>query len=353
MRIGLLTSIPLTHRAFFGDWVRRWNDTGHTTFPASGPEPAGELAPLDERFTVIEGLSQSPGVGTFRSVGEIRRWCFENDLDVVLTSTATASTAARLRQLPCPVVYFCHGLHWSGSRPFITNPYGLVERAMLRHTAGVITMNSDDYLWFGGDATPIPHLRLNAGIGLDLDAWPASPPPMDRETLRLTWIGALASRKRPFDALEVARHLADQGINVELNILGQGPLLSEVSERARDVTGVHVRGQAPALGYLQTSHALIHTATWEGLARVLLESAAVGRPSFGYDVKGVRDAPGVLTTHGRPDPVKLAGLVAEWWLGLLQSPDLDRDALDWRIAHSAVTALLARVVHGVPAAPDH
>ncbi|MGO8609752.1 hypothetical protein ACC848_43130, partial [Rhizobium johnstonii] len=63
---------------------------------------------------------------------------------------------------------------------------------------------------------------------------------------------------------------------------------------------------APALG---SATALLHTAEWEGLPRVALEAAAVGRWCYGFDVKGLRDAPLVrLAADGDVDA--LAALVA-------------------------------------------
>ena len=344
MRIGLLTSIPTTHHAFFADWIQRWNDTGHLVFPASGPESDSRHQVFQlPRFATIESLSQSPKLRTLLSLDEIRRWTLQNRLDVLLVSTATASAAARIRRLPCPVVYFCHGLHWAGNQRRLLGLYQLAERFLLRNTAGVITMNTADFEWFGGNTIRIPSAYLPAGIGLDLDDWPRTPRPSDDSLMKLLWVGALAPRKRPQDALRVLRCLQDRGLNVELNMLGTGPLMRQVQRRAGKMKGVRVLGSADPLTHLQSSHALLHTAKWEGLARVLLEAAAVGRPAFGYDVKGVRDAPGVLTSPNRLRPEGLANLIEAWWAGRVVLPHVERSDLDWTSAQDTVTVLLKQV----------
>jgi hypothetical protein len=61
--------------------------------------------------------------------------------------------------------------------------------------------------------------------------------------------------------------------------------------------------------YIASSHALLHTAEWEGLPRILLEGMVMGRPAFAYDVKGVRDVPHARLA-ARPEPGELAQLIA-------------------------------------------
>ena len=51
-------------------------------------------------------------------------------------------------------------------------------------------------------------------------------------------------------------------------------------------------GSADPVPYLREAHALVQTSKWEGLPRVALEAVAVGRPTVGFDVKGVQDIPG-------------------------------------------------------------
>jgi len=205
-------------------------------------------------------------------------------------------------------------------------------------------MNTDDWFWFGGNQPRVPQLLLPTGIGLDLNSWGYTPQLSDRSVLKILWVGSMVKRKRPFDAMHVVRHLQNRGINVELRMLGEGPLLAQVQKVSEAMEGVHVLGKSNPMAHLQSSHALIHTAEWEGLPRVLLEAAAVGRPSFGYAVKGVRDAPGVLTTPRKLGTGGFAALVANWWGGHIHPPDVDRSSLDWTSAHDSVTHLLKRVV---------
>ncbi len=283
MRIGLLSSVGVTLDAFFPEIVREWRNAGHTVALLSGP-PApmgGDVEPT---------ITRNPRPRNVRAPQRLRAWARLHDLDVVLTNTATASMLARVIEMPCPVIYFCHGLHWN-SADLRSSHFRLAERIFLRRTQGVIAINSDDEQWFKSHAD-VPVRRLRAGVGLDLANFPRAPIPDG--SLTLCWIGELSHRKRPLDAVAVAAELKRLGVDFQLTIAGDGPLTSEVRRLTRlmDVEDcVQLVGHQPARLVLEASQAVLHTARWEGLPRVLLEAAAVGRPIIAYDVKGVRDVP--------------------------------------------------------------
>jgi glycosyltransferase involved in cell wall biosynthesis len=127
-------------------------------------------------------------------------------------------------------------------------------------------------------------------------------------------------------------------------MLGDGPLLGEV--RAAAPAYVDVVGRRDPVPAIAAAHALLHTSEREGLPRVQLEAAAVGRPSFGYDIRGVRDAPGATAIGDVGDMRGLATAIERWWGAGAPGPVVDRDRLDWRRAHDRVTAVLGAVVRG-------
>lgn len=340
MRIGLLTSVPETLEAFFLPWISRWNEMGLTVFPASGPGPMTSRPP---RYEAIPGITQTPRLEIIRGAKHLRQWCEANRLDVVLTSTATASAASRLRQLPCPVVYFCHGLHWSAEQHGSRSYFEFAEKLLLTRASGVISMNSEDREWFSTHASERPQLFLRYGVGLDLRAWPLTKPHTPKEPIRLVWIGAMTPRKRPMDALAIVEDLNNRGLSVKLDMLGDGALFALVRQKAQQLDGIQLHGQTRVLPHLQRAHGVLHTAEWEGLPRVLLEAAAVGRPSFGYDVKGVRDAPGVMVADSQGTPVKLADLVAQWADGSVKEPPVQRSDLQWTMAQDSVLDFILQI----------
>ena len=221
------------------------------------------------------------------------------------------------------------------------------ERSLLPRTAGVVCLNGEDEEWFVRHApTGVAVLRLPTGVGLDLADWPAAPPPAGG-VLRLVTVGQLSARKRPFDAVGVLSLLHAAGIDAHLAMLGAGPMHDGLAAEAarRGLAGrLALPGVEDPRPAMRHAHAVLHPAAWEGLPRVLLEAHAVGRPAFGYDVKGVRDAPGAIVA-GRPgDVASLAGSIVGWWRrGASAVAVADRDRVDWRVPWGEVSALLERV----------
>ncbi|WP_216870583.1 glycosyltransferase [Modestobacter excelsi] len=285
IRVGLLTSVGRTLDAFFPPIVDRLTELGFAVTCASGT--ASSLP----GWTPLEGFTQRPSRGVRTALRSVRRWSAAQRHDVVVTNTATASALVRVAGLRAPVVYFCHGLHW-GRDDARALPWKAVERALLPRTAGVVTINRDDQAWFERHGARSVH-RLATGVGVPLEQWPAAPLPAS-DTLDLLWAGDMTPRKRPLQAVAVVARLVDLGVPVRLRMLGDGPLheavRAEVAARGLgDV--VRAEGRGPVSAALGEATALLHTASWEGLPRVALEAAAVGRWCYGFDVKGLRDAP--------------------------------------------------------------
>lgn len=303
LRLGLLTSSGFTLDAFFPEIVEAWRTDGIEVFPAAG-------SPTEiDGGTVIGALTRRPSPQGLRAVGNLRTWAGAHGLQVILTNTATASALVRLTPTRTPVVYFCHGLHWNGTGPQTWAPK-LAESVLLPRTAGVVCINSDDEQWFARHAPRTPRLRLIHGVGLDTDRFRRTPRPRRDGPLDLVWIGEYTERKNPHALLALARELVAADVDFRIHLLGDGPLWSEITEAAADLGDrFDFVGPADPVGYLTECDAVVHTARWEGLPRVLLEAAAVGRPMIAYDVKGVRDIPGAtLVPEG--DVAALATAVA-------------------------------------------
>lgn len=318
MRIGLLSSIGATLDAFFPELVSLWREEGAKVFPAAGTEAVS----FDE-FEVLGGITRAPRPVNWRAPREVAAWAERHSLDVVLTNTATASALARVPRMPCPVVYFCHGLHWSDSKGLglSDRPWQLVEKLLVRRTAGVMVLNSDDERWFRSQHHRLPVHRLAAGVGLDLEKFPRSAMPTQRDPVRLVWVGELGARKRPQLAVELATQLGELHVPFELTMLGEGPLRKPLEDelRRRNLNGsVRLPGRVAVRPYLERANAVVHTASWEGLPRALLEAVAVGRTPIAFDVKGVRDIPGALLVPDG-DVAGMAQVVA----------DMMRGQLDW------------------------
>lgn len=280
MRIGLLTSVGRTIDAFFVETVAVWSKE-HDVRCAAGTPPQADVP-----FDLIEGLTQRPALSNLGVPARLEQWVRRNELDVIVTNTATASTLVRLRAMPCKVVYFCHGLHWNQGR----HPAQVVESVLAPRADSVITINSDDHAWFSHRHPNVTYLREGVGVPTAY-SWTALPA---GDRFELVWAGDFVPRKRPVLAVEVVAELARLGHDARLTMLGDGPMLDEAraaAVRLGQDASICFPGRADVRPVISGAHALLHTATWEGLPRILLEGVAMGRQAFAFDVKGVRDVP--------------------------------------------------------------
>ncbi|WP_394216116.1 glycosyltransferase [Brachybacterium vulturis] len=288
--IGLLTSSGGTLDAFFLEIIERWQAQGAIVECAAG-SPSKGIA----RQTVLASVTRRPSPRNLGARRELRAWVRDKGIDVVLTNTATASMLARGAGVGAPVVYFCHGLHWNGRR-LADLPFRIAERALIPRTGGIVTINSSDEGWFSRNASRTPRLRLLGGVGLDTHRFARrSPIRWDEggEPLRLVWCGEFSARKDPAAAVELAHALHRRGVDVVLDMLGDGELFDSRDTRSPIEGLVRRRGRTDVVSYFEQAHVLVQTSRWEGLPRVGLEAIAIGLPVVGFDVKGVRDLPAV------------------------------------------------------------
>jgi glycosyltransferase involved in cell wall biosynthesis len=307
MNIGFLTSIGATLDAFLLEIADDLRSRGHNVFLAAGTPT--KKAPS----TTLPGITRKPSLSNLHAHRDLSDWVSSNNLEVVVSSTATASALARLTLRACPVIYFCHGLHWERNSGSSGLAWKTVERALLRRTAGVITLNNDDEAWFAAKAPHLPRLRLRYGVGIDPEQYPRIDPPGSK-TVRLIWIGELTERKCPLSAVQVASALKKLGCDFHLDLLGDGPLRDQTLAEIRSnglADRVTSHGRTPAQPFMVQSDALIHTARWEGLPRVFLEALSTGRQIFSFDAKGTRDLPDVrLSPFG--DTQDMAQAIEQW-----------------------------------------
>nr|WP_255409525.1 glycosyltransferase [Cryobacterium sp. Y29] len=313
--------------------VAEWRAMGTEVVTAAST--ASKLHP----FTRIPSLSRGPSMRNLLAPQQIRRWIGAVRPDVILTNTATASAISRVSQLSIPVVYFCHGLHWNQGRTASDQMWKMIEAGLVSRTAGVITINQADEEWFSPRMRPEQLLRLRFGVGVPLQNYSQFSVVPDGR-VRLLWVGEFTDRKQPHDAILVVKRLKELGVDCTLTMLGEGPLLQRVRDHVKDAnldSIVTLPGRADVQNYMQMATALVHTAKWEGLPRVMLEALACGRKSYAYDVKGVRDIPGArLVLEGSPHLLADAIRSDVEVNGMSKSFSFDRNLLDVRKSAAAI-----------------
>lgn len=342
----MLASIGVTLDAFFPEIVDHLRDLGYVVESAAGTG----TTKIDS--TILEGLTRRPGLRNWRAGASLRRWVHDNDLSVVLTSTATASALARLSVRDIPIIYFCHGLHWENNSGLRGLAWKAIETVALRRTSGAIALNGEDERWFRRHAPALPLIRLPYGVGIDPASYPRTTPPNATSTLRLCWIGEFGARKNPTHAVRVAHSLRSRGTAFHLDMLGSGTQFEATRRLVRELgleRSVTLHGHQPVKPFIESMDALIHTAKWEGLPRVFLESLAIGRQIFSYDIKGARDIPcATLTPYA--DTAGMADALAEF--AGKQTKDVDNFPPVDELSYAASARRIATFIEAVCSAHE-
>lgn len=118
----------------------------------------------------------------------------------------------------------------------------------------------------------------------------------ERETpaneLRLITTGSLVPKKNHVFLFEVMKHLIHSPYKIHLDVLGDGPLRSFLTEKAHDQQledAITFHGNVDdVFHFLSKSHVYVHPATYEPFGLVIVEAMATGLPVVCLDAKGNR-----------------------------------------------------------------
>lgn len=256
---------------------------------------------------------------------------------------------ATLRTPPCPLVVTAHGFDatWFGTPLRTGQPqqwlHGALRRRLLRrpiHFVAVSQFIRDELVRLGADPAHVVvhHTGVDTGY--------FTPPPPTADRYGLLFVGRLVAKKGILDLLEAVARLKDRGIQVPLEIIGEGPerdAIERFIERRR--VAVTLRGAQPRhevraamrrAAILCAPSRTGPTGDREGFGMVLAEAQATGlsviASASGGMVDAVDDArTGLLVPEGDPDALAHA-------LGRCLSDDdlrarLGRAARPWVLDH--------------------
>ena len=317
MKILFLTWRDLAHPAAGGaevyteqvaaSWARRGVDV--TVFAAAvDGRPAEEM---------VDGYRVVRAGGRFTVYREGRRWwqrqAQHEGFDLVIDMINTVPFTAHRWIDDVPTVAFAHQTCediWRFNAPVGAATLGrhVLEPRWLRAYRDIPTMavsasTRDALQRFGiKDVTVVPE-------GIDPPTLAVLPAKEERPTI--VWCARHVPYKRPMDMVEAARRLQATIPDLQVWMIGGGPLLEEVRRAAP--AGVEVLGrvdEAEKLDRMARAHVHVATSLREGWGLVVSEAAALGTPTVAYDVPGLRDS--TLAARGQVVPPTPDALVA--WL---------------------------------------
>lgn len=189
-------------------------------------------------------------------------------------------------------------------------------RIALSHGNQIVIFQNPDDLKLLQDNTGVlaSKCRLIKGSGVCLSSYRYIDPPLGR--LRVVMASRLLREKGVWEFVEAATILKQQGTAAEFLLAGDVDLGNPSSLTEEDLRNIENQGVVTIVGYQKSlasffslSHIVVLPSYREGLPKVLIEAAAVGRPVVTTDVPGCRDAIEPETT-GVLVPPRNASLLA-------------------------------------------
>jgi glycosyltransferase involved in cell wall biosynthesis len=317
MRILILTWRDLAHSAAGGAEVyteqvaRRWVDAGHdvTLFAATVPN-----RPNDEAVDGYRVVRRGGRLTVYRAA---RRWYRENgigEFDVVIDMVNTVPFKAHEWVKDTPVIAFFHQTaeecwHFNASLPVAMLGRYVLEPQWIRSYRGrrvmVVSQSTADALARFGvhDTVVLPE-------GFE----PVAIPDVRKESRpTVAWMARLVPYKRPQDVVEAARLAREQVPDLQVWIMGGGPMLDELRKTAPE--GVEILGRVSEedkIDRMARAHVHVATSAREGWGLVVSEAAALGTPTIAYNTPGLKDS--TVAAKGQlcpPEPAALAAFLVE------------------------------------------
>ena len=117
--------------------------------------------------------------------------------------------------------------------------------------------------------------------------------PKAKESRRFVFVGSLTARKRPELLIKAVEQLRQQGHEVELDMLGEGPLESHIKSLIDDIdlqNNVHLHGHVDKpYPIIRAANAFVLPSMSEGVSRAAMEALYLGTPCVLRNVDGNRD----------------------------------------------------------------
>ena len=326
MRVLLCNWKDIRHPATGGaevythEVLRRWAAAGHevTQFAA-----AVDGSPERETIDGVQIVRGGGRLGVYRAARRFLAAQPAGSFDVIIdeVNTRPFGLAHRRREPTVALVHQVAREMWFTELPLPLALLGrhLLEPRWLRALADVPVLTVSESSRASLHAYGLRRVDV-VPVGVDIVPRTATAEKEDRPTV--LFVGRLVASKRVDHALAAFALLRERQPDAQMWVVGTGP--DERRLRACAGPGVHFHGRVDEerkLELMARADVLVVTSVREGWGLVVDEAAAMGTPSIGYDVAGLRDsvpaAGGMLVA---PSPEALADALAEQLPALAAAP---------------------------------
>lgn len=276
-----------------------------------------------------------------RAIFRLYRFIKQGGYDIVHTHTAKAGflgrLAARLAGVPV-IVHTLHGITFHDFRPSLEQAiYIFLEKVAATCTTRIIAVGADlqhHYLRHGiGRASQ--YTMIHTGMELErffnAGKFSAEQQQQKRHSFQLTStdrvigvVSRLDTGKGQEYLLQAAPSIIERFPNVKIMIVGDGPHRKRLETLARQLD---IASHVIFTGFRRDIEEVIaifdiaaFTSLWEGLPRVIVQYAAVGKPIVAFEIPGVSE----LVTNGINGftvPLRDTERFAQRMIALLENPE--------------------------------
>nr|WP_239559084.1 glycosyltransferase family 4 protein [Sporohalobacter salinus] len=231
----------------------------------------------------------------------------QDKYDIVHTHIAKAGVLGRIAAKMAGVPNIVHGVHGitfpDTINPIMKTLYKNIEKFCGSFTDKFITVGEDMKQKYinARIGEPEDYLTIHSGMELD-DFYSAANNTSDKIKQLKTELGItedeivvgkvskLQRRKGYRFYLRVAQNIIKEYPNVKFLIVGSGPLTSELKDKVKKMgledNVVFTGYRTDIADVFSIFDIKVLTSLWEGLPRVLVQAAAVGKPLISFNVDG-------------------------------------------------------------------
>lgn len=163
--------------------------------------------------------------------------------------------------------------------------------AAVKDARMVFFQNTNNQQFFHDHNIKIKAEKLLPGSGVSLNRHPVLPYP-DSNEMNFVFLSRILKEKGIFEYVDAARRIEKKYPNVVFHVVGPCDYsLKDYLEKCKKERIVHVQGKIFDVNdFISKSHCVILPSYYaEGMANVLLESAACGRPLITTDMPGCKE----------------------------------------------------------------
>lgn len=240
----------------------------------------------------------------FTSYKELKKLVKENHYDIIHCHTPVAAAIARMalrkeRKKGTVMLYTAHGFHFYSGAPKISKLYYFIEKALVKHTDGLITINEEDYS-AAKKFSKKKNCRVYKIHGIGADFSRVKNPSQTREEMRKEFgipedAFLVMSNSEINENKNITTSIRAIAANkgVYLLVCGSGKAMDECKALAKELSCedriIFAGYRFDAKELLNCADAFIFPSHREGLGLAAIEAMAAGLPLIVSDNRGTRE----------------------------------------------------------------